>query len=101
MAGALAMVALPAWALSLDEAKTRGLVGETVSGYIAPVSGASGDVQTLVAEVNAKRRLEYSRIAEKNKQPVDVVAKLMAEKLFQRTAPGEYVQDASGTWKKK
>ena len=102
VAMAMLMLAVPhmASALSLSEAKTKGLVGETPSGYLAAVqSGAEADA--LVDSVNAARRAEYDRIAAKNKQDRTAVESLAAKKAYEMTPAGQYVQGADGSWKKK
>ncbi|MCB0345944.1 MAG: YdbL family protein [Bdellovibrionales bacterium] len=95
-------VAAPAFALDLDQAKARGLVGETPSGYLASVSDSvSPDVKALVSEINAKRKAEYQKIAKENGASVASVEKLAAEKAFQKTPAGQFVRKPSGEWVKK
>ena len=58
---------LPSWGLTLEEAKTQGVVGEQPNGYLGVVqSGASAEVQALVNDVNRKRRHMYEDIAHRN-----------------------------------
>jgi len=91
-----------AFALSLDEAKGRGLVGETPTGYLAPVAGnPSPAVQALVRVINAKRRARYQEIAKKNGIAVADVEKLAGKKAIEKTPPGQYVRTPSGEWVKK
>ena len=53
----LVMACSTAWALSLGDAKGRGLVGEQLSGYLGAVSGkVSSDVQSLIDNVNQQRK---------------------------------------------
>lgn len=87
-----------AHAQSLEQAKASGMVGETASGYLAAVKPEG---QAVANSINAERRKEYERIAAQNGQPVDVVEKLMGQKLVNRAGAGEMVQDASGRWIKK
>lgn len=88
-----------AWALDLDDAKAAGLVGETPSGYLAPVSATpSDDVKALVKSTNKKRRQQYEKIAEKRDVPLKSVEKLAAIKAYEKTAPGHYIQGKSGDW---
>ncbi|SHF99613.1 hypothetical protein SAMN04487965_3103 [Microbulbifer donghaiensis] len=94
-------IALPALAINLGEAKSQGLVGEANSGYIAVVSQSSPELEALVAEVNAKRKAEYARIAKRNNIDIAQVAARAAEKLEARVAPGEYYQDKLGRWVQK
>ncbi|MBI1275331.1 DUF1318 domain-containing protein [bacterium] len=95
------MVPMSAWALDLQQAKTNGWVGETPKGFIAQVGAAPADALRLVETINAKRLEEYKKISLKQNQPVDVVARLMGEKLYERAAPGEYLQQPNGSWAKK
>ncbi len=104
---ALMLLPMAAFALTLDEARAQGLVGEDWTGYIAAVSpNPSADVQALVAEVNAKRRAVYEKIAKETatpKDPVtaDDVAKVGAPKVFDKAAPGTYIRLQGEPWKKK
>lgn len=96
------LMSLPALALDLPTAKQQGLVGEAMTGYIAPVSTATPEINTLVIEVNAARKVEYQRISKENGQSLQVVEKLAAQKLFEdRVTPGEYYKSADGSWQKK
>ena len=98
----LTVMAVPAWAISLDDAKAQGLVGERLDGYIGAVaSNPAPEVASLVSTINAARKSEYAKIAARNGQPVSVVEKLAAAKLIERTGGGQYYMDKSGNWKKK
>lgn len=92
--------ALPALALDLHGARANGQVGETRAGYVAALK-PSTEVEALVAEVNAKRKAEYTRISKENGQSVEVVAKLAAEQIIGKLAAGEMYQAADGSWKKR
>jgi uncharacterized protein YdbL (DUF1318 family) len=76
------LVAAPASAVNLGAAKTNGQVCEQTSGYLRANAGAPGDIQEMVNNINAKRRAEYEKIAQKNQVAVDQVAKLTAEKVI-------------------
>lgn len=103
MIGMVAVAAMGAplssLALSLDEAKAKGLVGEKSSGYLGTVSGG-GEVQSLVNEINTKRRQAYEEIAKKNGAHVSAVETLAGEKAIQNTKPGHYIEGPGG-WTKK
>jgi uncharacterized protein YdbL (DUF1318 family) len=94
------LLAAPAYALDLQQARASGLVGEKLDGYVAARSDAP-DVRALAAEINAKRKQEYARISQENKQSVDVVAKLAAEQIINGLKPGVYYQAPDGSWKKR
>lgn len=94
------LIAGTAFALSLDEAKSKGLVGETQTGYLGAVSTTS-EVQALINDINQKRKEKYAEIAKKNGTPLSAVEALAAKKAMQETAAGNYIQSASGAWVKK
>lgn len=94
------LAAFPAFAMDLQQARSAGVVGETLDGYIAAVK-PSAEVNALVAEVNAKRKQEYARISAANKQSVSVVAKLAAEQIINGLPSGSFFQTPDGAWKKR
>jgi uncharacterized protein len=89
-----------AFGLSLEEAKTKGLVGEKASGYLGVVNPSSQEAQALAADVNEKRRQAYQDIAARNKTPLQSVEALAGEKAIQNTKPGHYVEGPGG-WTRK
>ncbi|UCH53304.1 MAG: YdbL family protein [Pseudomonadota bacterium] len=94
--------ATPALALSLDQAKSQGLVGEQADGYLGVVSpGASSEVKALVTDINAKRRNEYQAIAKRNNTTLDKVEALAGKKAIDLTPAGQHVRLPSGQWVKK
>ena len=91
-----------AWAIDIRDAKEQGLIGEANTGYIAAVqSPASAEVRALIADVNAKRKAQFSETAARTGATLTQVAYRFYELAVQRTAPGHYYQDASGQWTKK
>lgn len=97
----LCVAALPAWAMSLDEAKTRGLVGEQTSGYLGIVSPPGDrELRDLVENVNLRRKDEYERIAARNGIDIEQVEKLAGKRAIERSSPGHFVRLPNGSWKK-
>jgi uncharacterized protein YdbL (DUF1318 family) len=88
-----------ALALTLDEAKQRGLVGEQTNGYLGAVV-QQAEVLNLIAKINAKRKSKYTVLAKKNNISLQDVEKLAAKKAFERTASGNFVL-VNGAWVKK
>lgn len=80
IAAACALIAGSAFALDLHSARVGGLVAEKPSGYIEAVKPSS-EVNSLVAEVNAKRKAEYERIAKEKGTSADAVAALAAQEI--------------------
>ena len=92
-------VALSAFALELDEAKSTGLVGETNMGYIAAVK-PSAEVDALVVSINSQRKVYYQDIATKNGISLQAVEARAGLKAIEKTAPGDYVNTGDG-WLRK
>ena len=96
------LIAAAAHADPLDDAKASGTVGERTDGMLGLVKAdAPADVQALVQSVNAKRKQSYASIAKKNGTTPQAVALLAGQKAIEKTAPGNFIQDASGRWVKK
>ena len=88
-----------AFALDLGAAKAQGLVGETITGYLAPVK-ATPEVQKLVADINAKRKAMYEKIAKRNGTSLQAVELLAGKKAIAKTPPGQFINLGKG-WQKK
>lgn len=97
---ALTLLAGSAHGLELGDAKTQGLVGETVSGYLAPVNNNEQAVLDLVTDINTKRKAHYQGIAKDNKTPLQTVEQLAGKKAMTKTPAGQYIDSGSG-WQKK
>lgn len=89
-----------AQALTVEQAKQQGLVGETLSGYLAPVKPGA-DAQDLVTRINQARERQYQQVAVNNQVSTSDVAKLAGQKLVQRAGRGEYVRGINGQWLQK
>ncbi|EIO7469175.1 YdbL family protein [Salmonella enterica subsp. enterica] len=96
----LSLLTPSVWALTLDEARTQGRVGETLNGYLAALKN-DAETQKLVLDINQARRASYQQLADSNHLPVDEVAKMAGQKLVERARPGEYVQGINGKWMRK
>jgi len=98
----LSLAVSAAWAIDIGAAKEQGLVGEANTGYIAAVKmPASAEVQALIADVNAKRKAEFEKTAEKTGATLEQVRARFYELAVQKTASGHYFQDANGAWRQK
>ncbi|KFC10034.1 YdbL family protein [Trabulsiella guamensis ATCC 49490] len=96
----LSLMSTSAQALTLTEARQQGRVGETLSGYLAPVA-QDKETLALVKSINDARSESYQQLADSNNLPVDEVAKMAGKKLVARAQPGEYVKGLNGKWLKK
>ncbi len=88
---------------TVDAAIARGEIGEQITGYLGVVDGASpsSTVRAAMDEINIARKSVYTNAAAGSPQPASVFAQLTGEKQIAKSAPGTYVKDASGVWKKK
>lgn len=93
-------IAFSAWAISLSDAKSKGLVGEMPNGYLGVVV-QSAEAKSLVASVNAKRKSIYMNLARKNKITMQQVTVLAGKKALAKTQSGHFIKNASGKWVKK
>lgn len=96
----LSLLTPSVWALTLEEARTQGRVGETLNGYLVALKN-DAETQKQVLEINLARRASYQQLADSNHLPVDEVAKMAGQKLVERARPGEYVQGINGKWMRK
>lgn len=94
------LAATQASAISLEEAKAKGLLGEKQNGYIGIVTDGNPDAQALANDVNRKRRQAYEDIARRDGTTLDVVETLAGEKAVLKTRPGNFVEGPGG-WMKK
>ncbi|EKQ0004395.1 YdbL family protein, partial [Salmonella enterica] len=76
----LSLLTPSVWALTLEEARTQGRVGETLNGYLVALKN-DAETQKLVLEINHARRASYQQLADSNHLPVDEVAKMAGQKL--------------------
>jgi uncharacterized protein YdbL (DUF1318 family) len=95
----LLLLTSPLMAMSLSQAKSQGLVGETAAGYIEARSGG-GEVSALVETVNAQRRKDYEAMAKRDGIPLNAVERVAGEKLINRVGAGEYYK-ANGGWQRR
>ena len=101
MALLLALLLVPsAWALTLDEARQQGRVGETLSGYLA-ARQQDDETLALVKRINDGRMQQYQRVAQQNNLTTSEVARIAGEKLVSRAGSGEYVRGINGQWLRK
>ena len=98
----LTLAAQSAWGIDIGTAKEQGLVGEATTGYVAAIkTPASADIATLIENVNSKRKAIFQQTASETGSTVEQVAYRFYELAVQKTKPGHFYQDASGSWKKK
>lgn len=98
----LALLSVPAFAQSLDQAKSQGLVGEQLNGYVGIVtSSPSSRLTSMVTEINQQRRALYQRSAQEASVTLDVFEARAGQRVQERAKPGEFIQDKNGQWRRK
>jgi len=99
---ALSLISLPAWALSLGDAKSQGLVGERINGYLGiVVKNPGADVKKLVAQINQKRKTAYQQKADNAGVDRGIIEQRIGQRLQQRATRGHYIQTSNGQWQRK
>lgn len=96
----LLWAAAPAGALTLEEARSGGLVCEKPDGYLMVVRDTGG-VAAFVEAVNAQRRQEYQRLAAANGVPLAAVQQQAGIGILGRVAGGTLVMTSSGQCRPK
>lgn len=98
----LALLSLPAFAQSLDQAKSQGLVGEQLNGYVGIVtSSPSSALRSMVTTINQQRRALYQRSAQEASVSLEVFEARAGQRLQERAKSGEFIQDNNGQWRRK
>ncbi len=82
----------------IDAAKSQGVVGERIDGYLGIVGSADASLRRKVQEVNAKRRALYDQLAGNTGTTTAQVARVTGEKQIAAAGRGEYIMDESGRW---
>ncbi len=85
----------------IDAMKSRGVVGENNRGLLEAREGAESGDKALVAAENKDREQAYTYLAEKNGTTYEMVARARGRQIVQSSVSGVWVQDSSGTWRKK
>jgi uncharacterized protein len=92
----------PARALSLNDAKAQGLLGEQSNGYLGVVPGnANAQVSALIQKINAKRRAAYQSVANSNGTTLKSVEGVAGIKLLGRVQPGQWFMGSQGKWRRR
>jgi len=100
MVTVMASATMAASMLSLDAAKSQGLVGEDANGYLAAVNAPDPEVSALLSSVNQARKVEYERIAKRNDISLSDVELLAGRKAMEKSSSGAYIRP-QGSWMKK
>ncbi|HDY6643916.1 TPA: YdbL family protein [Escherichia coli] len=97
---AIGLMSDGAMALTLNEARSQGRVGETLNGYLVALQ-TDAETQPLVKDINEARNHSYQQLAKQNNVSTKEIAKLAGQKLVARAKSGQYVQGVNGKWLRK
>ncbi|MGK0247305.1 MAG: hypothetical protein ACI910_000027 [Oleispira sp.] len=97
----LLMMSQLALALTLDEAQSKGLLGENARGYLEMTPRGNDEAKALMSNINAQRQTHYQSIADKQKMDLKSIEKIAGEKITNKLNTGEFFKDADGQWHKK
>jgi uncharacterized protein YdbL (DUF1318 family) len=99
------------FALSLQEAKSSGFIGEKNTGYLGEVSFIVSmsslsevdvkAIKNLVLTINKKRKVFFSKAANNAKVDLSVVEKRFYKRAVIATKMNQYYQESKGDWVKK
>ncbi|GHG71025.1 hypothetical protein GCM10010919_21980 [Alishewanella longhuensis] len=99
-------ISMPVFAMNLQQAmsalpnaKTQGLVGEQLNGYLGVVQ-SSPEAESIAKLINDARRAEYTRLAKENNIAVADVEAMAGQKAVERTSRGHYIL-LDGNWIQK
>jgi len=90
-----------AFAASLEEYKSQGLVGEQLNGLVGSVNTIpTAEVKSLIDSINNERVEKYKAVAKKNGLKLNQVQALAGKKLITQTPEGDglWVQNSGGYW---
>ena len=96
------LLSCTSFALELQQAKEKGLVGEMANGYLAsPLNSPSAEVLALIKDINGKRKAEYIKISTEVGKPLETIELLAGQKAIAKTQTGHYVKPDGQGWQKK
>ena len=97
----LAGLATPAFAQrdpAYQAARSAGQVGEKPDGYLGVVGSQPAAVQSVVSDLNIRRRENYAQKAQEQGVTLQAYAITQGCILIARTQPGEKYQAPDGSW---
>ena len=89
-------------AMTADQLRASGSVGEQADGYLGVVGSASAAVRSSVDAVNIERRANYTKMAAARGSTIEEAAASTACEIFaRRVGPGQYYRLPDGVWRKR
>ncbi len=84
----------------IAQLKTKGIIGENNQGYLGFVSGTREN-EALIAAENKDRKAVYTYFAKQQNTKLEVVEQVQGKRKAEKAKPGEFIQNAGGSWVKK
>ena len=81
-----------------QQARSAGLIGEQVDGYLGIVGSADAATRALVQDINNQRRQAYTQKAQQNGVTISDWAFTSGCSLISKTVPGEKYEAPDGSW---
>ncbi len=87
----------------IEAAKSAGVVGERIDGYLGIVDNGAVDasLRRRLNEINARRRAAYDEVAVEAGATVAQVARVTGEKQIERVPSGQFYMDENSRWVRK
>ena len=101
IAATLLVASQLSFALTLDEAREKGMLGENASGYVEITPRGNDDAKAVMEEVNTKRKAKYQAIANEQNIAIEKIEKIAGEKIIEKLSTGQFYKDINGKWNKK
>jgi|TARA_B110001454_G_scaffold118776_1_gene110881 uncharacterized protein YdbL (DUF1318 family) len=101
IAATLLVASQLSFALTLDEAREKGMLGENASGYVEITPRGNADAKAVMEEVNTKRKAKYQAIANEQNIAIEKIEKIAGEKITEKLSTGQFYKDINGKWNKK
>lgn len=90
---------LSARSAAYQDARSQGLIGEQVDGYLGVVGSGDAATRALIQDINNKRRQAYTEKAKENGVTISDWAFTSGCALIAKTVPGEKYEAPDGSWR--
>ena len=98
----LSLFSSSALAITLQQAKQQGLVGEANNGLIAAIKpNNNSTINHLIISVNNHRKETYQAISQSHSLSLNIIKLRAYHKAIEKTQSGHFYQDSDGAWKQK
>lgn len=101
--GVVAAMPGAAWSAPLDAPRDAGIVGERYDGLavIRDEARADAALRSLVSDINEKRRAYYQEQSAQQNAPMEAVAKIYAQTIYDKAPSGWWFLQQDGSWARK